>query len=195
MTQRTPADLYCSPLATARELGLKLHDLQLMTYPLSEHGYGRRVLIRTAEREVVAIHWPRGSRSPLHGHGQSAAALEVLGGALIENHFLPNPDDPERPWSFASVPLGSLSSITLPVGGVHAVEAITESWGLHVYRPELADPTAPISEYLIPQLVKAWRSAADRTGSDELPWFLQQGGLVQRSAGDPRSGPEVEPES
>lgn len=173
------------PKSLAEELGLSLSVLKELSYELSPHGYGRAVYQRTAKREVVAIHWPAGSRSPLHSHSGAAAQLELLAGSIVESRFIPLNDGDGVGFRFVRTTLRPQIAAALPPDGIHAVEAEEESWGLHAYEPLLEEPTAAIPNHQLRSLEAAWRRDTNSRRAAELPWFLQDHGYVREY--DPRT--------
>jgi quercetin dioxygenase-like cupin family protein len=150
---------------------LALDEIRRLPFETSPYGYRRLTLERSASCEIVALHWPDGSRSPLHGHAGSAAVLHVLAGAVLEDRYLPN--DP-LPSSFshqrARIVAGGVGY--LPSGSFHAVEALEEAWGLHAYTPRLDVPTEQVPAHLAGLLRAAWQRAQS-TEPVPLPFYFR----------------------
>lgn len=133
----------------------RLPSIKNLKYVRSPDGYDRAVLYVDERLEVVAIHWPAGSVSPLHGHGESSTLLRVINGSLIEDRYVPVGEG----LRFESAPLKAGETGYLPEGSYHRVVALQETWGLHVYGPCLVDNVAPVPDEEVPLLLAAWREA------------------------------------
>ncbi|MFN7964958.1 MAG: hypothetical protein U0V87_04625 [Acidobacteriota bacterium] len=82
------------PKSLAEELGLSLSVLKELSSSSRPQLHGRAVYQRTAKREVAAIQWPAGSRSPLHSHSE-ASATRVAGRFDPRARFIPLNDGEE----------------------------------------------------------------------------------------------------
>ncbi len=92
--------------------------------------------IRAAEAfDVWLIRWSFGSGVPMHDHAESAGALRVLRGELVEYELaIPGPEVVSRQ-------LRPRTTLGLPIGHVHAVrnESTAEAVSLHAYSPPLVE--------------------------------------------------------
>jgi hypothetical protein len=131
-------------------------------------GYGRAVLYRDDAAEIVAILWPAGIASSLHGHGDSSVLLQLITGEVVEDRFLRSGDGLD----YRSVSLSAGQASRLPVGALHRVVAVEESLGLHAYTPHLIEPAVPPADADHARIIAAWqRSEAARRG-EPLPDYL-----------------------
>jgi hypothetical protein len=85
--------------------------------------------------DIWLIRWGAGSRTELHDHGDSAGALYVVGGELVEHR--PNPAGRGR--SLRRV-LRQLDDRPMPPSHIHEIanESDTVATSVHVYSPPLA---------------------------------------------------------
>lgn len=152
-------------------------SLECLTTPFDEtpEGYGRAVLHRDASIEIIAIRWPAGVASALHGHGGSAVWLEILQGSLIEDRFLPMGETLVHQTQVVAAG----QSAYLPVGALHRVVGVTDSLALHAYSPPLAEPATPPTPTEQARILNAWRYFEAAHRGAPLPSFLAS--LVKRS--------------
>lgn len=143
-------------------------DLDPSRFAWQPEGYGRSVLYRDDRAEIIAVLWPAGVASVLHGHGDSSVLLKLITGEVIEDRFLRS--GAELIYQSAHLVAGTASR--LPVGALHRVVAVTESLGLHAYTPHLIEPATPPAADDHARIIAAWqRSGASRSG-EPLPDYL-----------------------
>lgn len=103
--------------------------------PPGQRAYDR--VLRCDDYDVWVIHWAPNSGIDVHDHAQSAGALHVVRGELVEDHHDPYvlPIVRRR--------LRSNRSRTFPIGHVHAVHnaGARLATSVHVYSPPLTDMT------------------------------------------------------
>ncbi len=150
-------------------------DLAGARYTCTDQGYSRAVLHQDDDAEIVAIRWPAGSASLLHGHGSSSALARIVSGSLVEERYLPTGND----LLYQSATLTAGGTTFLPPGSFHRIVAPVESFALHAYSPRLVE-NAP--EPVLPDLdriVAAWKRSESARNGAPLPDYLAD--LVQRS--------------
>jgi hypothetical protein len=89
---------------------------------------------RSDTHDIWLIRWGAGSRTALHDHGDSAGALSVVTGELVEHR--PNPAGSGRPLRRI---LRELDDRPMPPSHIHEVanESGTVAASIHVYSPPL----------------------------------------------------------
>jgi len=101
--------------------------------PLPERSSAR--VFCSATHDIWLLRWGAGSRTELHDHGDSAGALYVVGGELVEHR--PNPAGRGR--SLRRV-LRQLDDRPMAPSHIHEIanESDTVATSVHVYSPPLA---------------------------------------------------------
>jgi len=110
----------------------------LLAEPEGDISYGRSVLLRTSDVEVVLIHLPVGAKSLPHDHGNSFGYEIVVEGELT-NLLYESGDDGRLQFTGKAVyPTNSL--VYVPRHQIHAIENTTQQRvvTLNVYTPPLA---------------------------------------------------------
>ncbi|WP_068775676.1 cysteine dioxygenase family protein [Paenibacillus sp. FJAT-26967] len=104
--------------------------------------YGRQVLCRTDEVEVIAIHIPAGSQTAIHDHGQSAGCARIIEGNLLNVWY--ELDRSGYPEPFMAAALTEGEYMYAPRGQIHQMRNEGESRvvSLHVYAPPLSGTTS-----------------------------------------------------
>ncbi len=110
-----------------------------LTFEARPEGYDRAVVHRDPDCEIVAMRWPRGVASILHGHGASAVWLRLLAGELGEDRFLPM----GRDLFHQRLVLRAGETAYLPRGALHRIESRADALALHAYSPPLGEPATP----------------------------------------------------
>ena len=105
---------------------------------ISEPPPGERTsarVFRSETHDIWLIRWGAGARTELHDHGDSAGAICVVGGELVENR--PNPAGIGRPLRRV---LRELDDRPMAPSHIHEVvnESDTVAASVHVYSPPLA---------------------------------------------------------
>jgi hypothetical protein len=157
-------------------------DLSRLAYAEAEGGYRRAVLHRDADLEVTVIHWPAGTGSPLHGHGQSRGALRAFRGVLVEDAFTPEGED----YRYRRTVLGPGGTSILDRGACHRLRACGDAYTLHVYDPPPDLAAEQIAPELWPRLRRA-RRAAGRVRSGIAAGLAASGRARAAKARRPRS--------
>ena len=149
---------------------LLLETVASLAFTYTDEGYGRAVLARGERSETVAIHWPAGARSPLHGHGDSTVALRLLSGAVVEERFVAEGGS----YRYERNNLNAGAESRMPAGSFHLVQAIEESYGIHEYAPALRELNQPVPPTVMSLLRQAWRRAqAPEEGVTGIPEYLR----------------------
>ncbi len=119
------------------DIATGLATAQDMWRPMAEHPGPERHsarLLATDEYEAWLLGWLPGHRVDLHDHGNSAAAVVVVAGELVEL----------RPLRSRSVrTLTVAEPVTVPVGEVHDILnlGVGPATSIHVYSPPLTEMT------------------------------------------------------
>jgi predicted metal-dependent enzyme (double-stranded beta helix superfamily) len=127
-----------------------------------------RLMARTPDFDAWLIAWPSGGKVELHDHGNSAGAVSVISGALLE--AVPWRDDTGR-FSLVRQELQAGATLGFGVGHVHDVtnESARHALSLHVYSPPLTSMTffALAGDQLVVREV-AWSDDASGEFDDSL---------------------------
>jgi hypothetical protein len=148
----------------------RLQELAALTYAPTEHGCFRSVLARSGDVELVAIRWPRGTTCALHGHGASAARLEILAGHLVEDQFVDTPAG----FLYQQPTLRPGATSFAPPGSFHRVSALEDTVALHAFAPVPVAPAQDPTPVQLRELASAWRMAQPpRRRRVHLPSWLR----------------------
>jgi hypothetical protein len=92
-------------------------------------------IFRSETHDIWLIRWGAGARTELHDHGESAGAICVVAGELVENR--PNPAGVGRPLRRV---LRELDDRPMAPSHIHEIvnESDTVAASVHVYSPPLA---------------------------------------------------------
>ena len=95
-----------------------------------------RTIAATDAFEAFVIAWPVGGSVELHDHGDSAGAVVVAAGELVETTVAPGPDGS---WAAASRPLAVGDRLAFGPGHVHDIvnRGPRPALSVHVYSPVL----------------------------------------------------------
>jgi len=101
--------------------------------PRAGQPYGRRVLLATAEGEVMLASWRRGASCAPHDHGEARGVVVVLEGGFTEEVYAASSGGGIRGVSSRTVSAGD--AIAVGRGLVHDMRAHGDGMTLHVYVP------------------------------------------------------------
>ncbi len=141
---------------------------QHLTFESRPEGYQRAVLHRDPDAEIIAMRWPQGVASILHGHGASAVWLRMLAGELGEDRFLPM----GRDLVHQRVVLRAGDTAYLPRGALHRIESRADALALHAYSPPLGEPATPPDALQQQRLVAAWHRSEAALRGEPVPDFV-----------------------
>jgi predicted metal-dependent enzyme (double-stranded beta helix superfamily) len=127
-----PATL--SAVARGHAEGLRQHERAAPSPGPGERHY--ELVLRTDECEVWVIAWGAGSRLPLHDHGESAGAFELVQGELSEVHTSGDADA-----ALVANRLVAGSRRAMAPGDVHEVHnpGVDVAISVHAYSPPLTE--------------------------------------------------------
>lgn len=151
-----------------RELAASLADPSTVPFVTTPEGYGRALLHQDDQVEIIAMRWPAGVASALHGHGGSAVWLQILAGSLVEDRFLPMGD--ELIYQSRQVGAGQVSYLS--AGALHRIVGVTDSLALHAYSPRLLEPATPPSPRELARIIAAWNRSEAALGGAPLPAYI-----------------------
>ena len=99
-----------------------------------------RTIAATDAFEAFVIAWPTGGSIELHDHGDSAGAVVVAAGELVETTVTCGPGGS---WETTSRPLGVGDRLSFGPGHVHEIvnRGSTPALSVHVYSPVLRSMT------------------------------------------------------
>lgn len=99
--------------------------------------YGRTVLFKTDELEVILINMPPKEQTPLHDHGESIGCVYVAEGELVNLAFAL--EENERPVFLSENRVGEGEFLEVTEGLVHILKNPTDQRfiSFHVYSPPL----------------------------------------------------------
>jgi cysteine dioxygenase len=100
--------------------------------PRAGQPYGRRVLLESAEGEVMLASWRRAASCAPHDHGDARGIVIVLDGRFTEVVYAVDPRG-VRPVSSRTVSAGD--ALAVDEGLVHDMRAHGDGMTLHVYVP------------------------------------------------------------
>ncbi|RZA09715.1 MAG: hypothetical protein EOP11_00855 [Proteobacteria bacterium] len=98
--------------------------------------YSRHIIFAGPEGEAMIAHWPAGSLSWPHDHGEAWGTVIVLEGHVIEQGFRLK-SDLEEAGSEHAYQTGD--AIQVRPGGIHSMRAIPRSITLHLYSPPIRE--------------------------------------------------------
>jgi hypothetical protein len=159
--------------ALARAESIGLDDTGFSCTP---QGYSRAVLHQDDAAEIVAIRWPAGTLSALHGHRSSSALIRLISGSLVEDSFLSAGNN----LLHQSATLKAGGTRFLPPGSFHRIVAVTESFGLHAYSPRLVEAATEPSPAEFSRILAAWQSSDAARAGAPAPDYLA-GSINKRS--------------
>ncbi|SEG42562.1 cysteine dioxygenase family protein [Paenibacillus sp. UNC499MF] len=134
---------------TMNELRAGLEALSLTKDKIAPHvteperlAYGRHVLLRTADVEVVVIHLPGHGKTAIHDHGSSIGCARVIEGEMLNVWY--ELDRGGYPEPFMAAPVASGECMYAPRGQIHEMrnEHKERIVSLHVYSPPLTGTKA-----------------------------------------------------
>jgi cysteine dioxygenase len=112
--------------------------------------YGRNVLLRTDELEVVVIHIPAHQQTAIHDHGESVGCAYVVEGELLNTICSLDKNGFPQPEVYHPIRTGEC--FTAPPGQIHELANIRDERmvSFHVYAPPLKEVKrfVPYSEVL-----------------------------------------------
>jgi hypothetical protein len=123
-----------------REIASRLAPAVQWSGALDTERRAWRLVARTPDFDAWLIAWPSGGKVELHDHGNSAGAVSVIWGALVE--AVPWRDDMGR-LSLVRHELQAGTTLGFGAGHVHDVtnESTDRALSLHVYSPALTSMT------------------------------------------------------
>jgi predicted metal-dependent enzyme (double-stranded beta helix superfamily) len=98
--------------------------------------YGRRVLHRSDQGEVMLAGWPRGGRSAPHDHGHAAGLVLVLDGHFSETSYA---FDGAKLLGAGTRRYAPFDCLRASPGVIHDMHAEAEGASLHFYLPAIRD--------------------------------------------------------
>ncbi len=125
--------------ARAREIfarfGISVDTLlPLCAAPEKSEPYGRRVLFRSGEYEVMLATWAKGAECAAHDHGASSGLVWLAMGQFIENHYA-FAEGLQQIDSCLHSEASAIVSVHSP--DIHSMRAPQGGISLHVYNPPI----------------------------------------------------------
>lgn len=133
--------------------------------------YGRRVLHRSEQGEVMLAGWPRGGRSAPHDHGHAAGIVLVLDGHFSETSYA---FDGAKLCGAGLRRYAPLDCLRASRGVIHDMSAEADSTSLHFYLPAIGDMRIYDSERRATFVVSgengAWLPRASDRTCERVSW-------------------------
>jgi cysteine dioxygenase len=125
--------------AAILSLGPHLSEVKNYKTEPEQLPYGRNVLLRTDELEVIVIHIPGHQQTAIHDHGESVGCAYVVEGELMNTICSLDKDGFPQPEAYQQIRAGEC--FTAPSEQIHELANLRDESmiSFHVYAPPLKD--------------------------------------------------------
>ena len=100
------------------------------------HAYGRNVIFRNDQVEIMLARWAKGATCAPHDHGKSAGCVRFLRGRFVETQF--ELQKGLNPKIKSVQDIKPMTTVLVQKGEIHSCQSLDEGISLHVYTPAIS---------------------------------------------------------